>query len=181
MNYNPNLSQHFAHNFVEPNVTRPRRSIGRRISRAFVRYSILLLMGVGATLAWQSYRDETMEVIRTELPLVASIWPVSTARPPLDGQASAAAVVREVVQQLKPMAVDLAIMRRSAEQLATKVEQLVTKQDQMAQNIATLESIEQDVRKLSSSQTVSPRKPPQPTKSTTGYPSRLLLLDKPPQ
>jgi hypothetical protein len=48
--------------------------------------------------------------------------------------------------QLKPVAVDLAIMRRSIEQLATNQDQLARKQDQMAQAFAALQAAEQDIK-----------------------------------
>ena len=48
-------------------------------------------------------------------------------------------------EQLKPVALDLAIVRRSVEQLATNQDQLARKQDQMAQAIATLQAAEQDL------------------------------------
>jgi len=130
-----------------------RLSIGRRMSRAFARYAIVLLIGIGATLAWQSYGDESMEMVRTEAPSLAWLLPVSKVRPPPDGQESvAAAVTAELVQRLKPMALDLAILRRSVEQLGVKVEELAAKQDQMSHSIV-LQSVEQG-QKLSS--------PPQP-------------------
>ena len=152
-----------------------KRSIGRRMSRALARYSVVFLIGIGATLAWQSHSDEAMEIVRTKVPSLAWLLPVSTATPTPDVQASAAAVVpsAELVQQLKPMAVDLDIVRRSVQQLANKVEQLAAKQDQMShkqdeisQNITTLQLVEQEVsQKLSAppqSRAVPPRKPPQP-------------------
>jgi outer membrane murein-binding lipoprotein Lpp len=152
-----------------------KRSIGRRMPRAFARYSIVFLIGIGATLAWQSYSDEAMEIVRTEVPSLAWLLPVSTATPPPDGQASAAAVVAsaELMQQLKPMAVDLAIVRRNVEQLATTVEQLAAKQDSLAakqdqmSHIATLKSVEPPPQ----SRAVPPRKPPQPTAQSSTVPS----------
>jgi hypothetical protein len=51
----------------------------------------------------------------------------------------------ELQQQLKPIAIDLALVRRSEEQLAANQEQLARKQDQMAQAIATLQAAEQDI------------------------------------
>jgi hypothetical protein len=39
-----------------------KRSIGRRMSRALARYSVVFLIGIGATLAWQSYGDEAKEI-----------------------------------------------------------------------------------------------------------------------
>src|SRR5215510_8472133 len=142
-----------------------KRSIGRRMSRAFARFTIVFLLGVGAALAWQSYGDEAMEMVRTEAPSLASLLPVSKGKPPPDAQESAAAVVTaELVQQLKPMALDFAIVRRSVEQLGVKVEELAAKQDQMSHSIV-LQSVEQG-QKLSSPpqpRVVSRRKPTQPT------------------
>lgn|SRR5262245_36286976 len=81
------------------------------------------------------------------------------------GAALAAAVVTaQLVQQLKPMALDLAIVRRSVEQLGAKVEELAAKQNQLSHSIV-LQSVEQG-QKLSSPpqpRVVPPRKPTQPT------------------
>ena len=73
--------------------TGKRRSIGKRIVRALARFFIVVLIGVGATLAWQSYSDEAMEMVRTEAPSLAWSLPVSTAKPPPDDQGSTASVV----------------------------------------------------------------------------------------
>jgi hypothetical protein len=43
------------------------------------------------------------------------------------------------------MTIDLALVRRSEEQLATNQDQLARKQDQMAQAIATLQAAEQEI------------------------------------
>ncbi len=56
-----------------------------------------------------------------------------------------AVTATELEQQLKPMAIDLALVRRSEEQLATNQDQLARKQDQMAQAIATLQAAQQDL------------------------------------
>ena len=45
----------------------------------------------------------------------------------------------ELQALLKPVALDLAIMKRSLEQLASNQDQLARKQDQTAQAIATLQ------------------------------------------
>jgi hypothetical protein len=167
-----------------------KRPIVGRISGAIVRYSIVFLIAIGATLAWQSYSDEAMEIVRTEVPSLASLLPVSTAKPPPDGQASAVAVAPsgELVQQLRYMAVDLesmavslAIVRRSQEQLTIKMEQLAGKQDQMAQNIATFQSVEQEViQKLSSQPQSGARKPPQPTVQSSATQSPSVARPTPP-
>jgi hypothetical protein len=51
----------------------------------------------------------------------------------------------ELQALLKPVALDLAIMKRSVEQLASNQDQLARKQDQMAQAFATLQAAEQDI------------------------------------
>src|SRR5215831_20564446 len=101
------------------NLNNGRRSIGRRVSRAFARYFIVFLFAIGLTVAWRSHGDEAMEMVRTEVPSLAWLLPVSTAKPSPDSQASAAALVTsvELVEQLKPVALDLAKLRRSVEQL----------------------------------------------------------------
>ena len=160
-----------------------RRSSGRRISRAFTRYSFVFLIGIGATLAWQSYGDEAMEMVRAEAPSRAWLLPVSTAKPPPDGQGSTAAAASspQLVQQLE---LGLVAVRRSVEQLAIKIEQLAAKQDQMAQNIATLQSVEQEViQKLSSppqSGAVPARKPPQPTAQSSATQPSSVPPPRPP-
>ena len=144
------------------NMQNSKPSIGRRTSRAFARYSIVFLIGIGVTLAWQSYSDEAMEMVRTEAPSLAWLLPVSTAKPPPDDQASAAAAVGSPeLERLKP---SLLLVRRSVEQLATTVEQLAAKQDQLAvkqdqmSHIAILKSVEPPPQPRA----VHPRKPPQP-------------------
>ena len=52
----------------------------------------------------------------------------------------------EVAQQIKLIAVDLAIVRRNIGQLAANQDQFAARQEQMNQNIATLQQIEQDAR-----------------------------------
>jgi hypothetical protein len=135
-----------------------RRSIGRRVSRAFVRYFIVFLFGIGLTLAWQSYGDEAMEMVRTEVPSLAWLLPVSTAKPSPDSQASAAAPVTsdELVEQLKPVAFELANVERTVKELGVKVEQLGVKVNQMSQSIV-LQSVEQKPQSR-----ISPPRPPHP-------------------
>jgi hypothetical protein len=95
----------------------------RRITGTLALFSVAVLIGVGATLSWQ----------------IVGPWAAS-ASPSAPAVTSA-----EVLEQLKPVAADLAIVRRSVEQLATNQDQLARKQDQMAQAIATLQTAEQDL------------------------------------
>ncbi len=139
-----------------------RPSIIRRIFRALARFSFVVLIGVGATLAWQSYGDQAEEAVRNWAPSIGWMLPVSTTKPHVLDITSA-----ELQQQLKPMAVDLAMVRRSIEQLAANQDQLARNQEQIVQNIATLQSAEQQLsQKISPPPSkpvhVSPPKTPQP-------------------
>ena len=134
--------------------------------RAVVRFFIAILIGVGATLAWQSYGDEAKEMARTWAPSLAWALPGSTTSP-RDAQVSTAALSAEVAQQLKPVAVDLSNVRQRIDQLAIRLEQLAARQEKMAQDVAILPAIEQDVREKlpppPQPRTAAPRRTPQST------------------
>ena len=142
-----------------------RPSIGKRISRSSARFVIAALIGVGATFAWQSHGDEAKEKIRawaaslgwlssdvaakqagsipasqesTQDAALAQSAPV-TQRP----SPPATATSPELVKQLEEaMEHDLAGVGHS-------VEQLPAKQEQTAQNVATLQAVEHDGQKMS--------------------------------
>jgi len=113
--------------FKNAQFTSDKPSIGRRLTRSLVRFFLPVVIGVGGTLAWQSYGGE---MVRAWAPSLGWLVPASPPGP--------AVTSAELQQQLKPMAIDLALVRRSEEQLAANQDQLSRKQDQMAQAIATL-------------------------------------------
>jgi hypothetical protein len=127
-------------------VASDRPSVGRRIFRTLTQFFIAVLIGVGSTLAWQSHGDAARQMVVARAPTLAWLLSVSTTKSP-----AVAATSPDPVQQLVPLAFNLDAMRRSVEQLAAK-------QDQMAQNIATLQAIEEDIRQKMSS---TPPSPPQ--------------------
>jgi len=114
--------------FKNTQVASGRPSITRRIIRAVGRFSVVALIGVGATLAWQSYGGE---MIRAWAPSLGWLSPASPSA--------------ELQALLKPVALDLAIMRRSVEQLAAIQDQLARKQDQMTQAFAVLQAAQRDI------------------------------------
>jgi hypothetical protein len=116
------------------NGPRKRPSTVRRMLRALARFSIVALISVGATLAWQSYGAV---LLRAWAPALGRLLPASPPGP--------AAISAEVQAQLKPVALDLAIMKRGVEQLATNQDQLAHKEDQLAQTFATLQAAKQDI------------------------------------
>jgi len=113
------------------------------------------------------------------------LLPASTSSP-VDGQASAATVVTsaDLAQQIKPVALDLAIVRHGVDQLATTIKQLAARQEEMAQEIATLQATEQDLKEKAAasvqSRPAGTRKTPQSTGQSSatqppsGAPTRLL-------
>jgi hypothetical protein len=116
-----------------------RPSVSRRLTRSFAGFFLAVFIGVGGTLAWQ-HGDEVAEFVRTWAPSLGWLLPVSTTKAPAPAVTST-----ELQQQLKPMAIDLALVRRSVEQVGANQDQLARKQDQMAQAVATLQAAEQDI------------------------------------
>ena len=121
-----------------------RLSNSKRTKHSLARFALAVLIGVAAALAWQSYGGEA---VKTWAP---SLLPASTTEPPAPAVTSA-----ELQAQLKPAALDLAIVKRSVEQLAANQDLLARKQDQIAQAIATLQAAEQELSQKISSQPTS--------------------------
>jgi hypothetical protein len=134
----------------EDRVVSNRLPAGRRMVRSLTRFVVAVLIGVGATLSWQSYGDEARKIVAARAPTLARLLPVSTMKSP-----NAAAISPDPTQLLERSALNLDAVRRSVEQLAAK-------QDQMAQNIATLQSVEEEIK-----QKVSPAPPSQQTAPIT--------------
>jgi hypothetical protein len=144
-------------------------SVGRRIFGALTRFFIAVLLGVGATLAWQSHGDEAKEMLLARAPSLGWLLSVSVTKSP-------AAITNspDLVQQLAPLASNLDAVRRNLELLAAR-------QEQMSQNIAALQAVEQDIKeKLSFPPQPAPaplagpipqRKPPQPRAQSSGVQS----------
>jgi hypothetical protein len=126
-------------------VASDRPSIGRRMLRSLTRFSIAALIGVGVTLGWQSYGDAAKEMVIARAPTLAWLLSTSTTKP--------ATISPGPVQQLEALAFNLDVVRRSVEQLAAKQEQIV-------QNFAALQAIQEDIREKVSSTPPSPA--PQP-------------------
>jgi hypothetical protein len=65
----PSIDPPHPYRFGEGQLTSGRPSIGRRIFRALTRFSIAVLIGVGATLGWQS--DAAKEMLVARVPTLA--------------------------------------------------------------------------------------------------------------
>ena len=140
----PSIDSPYPYRFGEGQPASHRPSIGRRIFRTLTRFSIAVLIGVGATLGWQSYGDEAKEMLVAQAPALGWVLSVSTTRSPV-----VAATSTDPTRQLAPLSSTLDAVRRSVEQLAAR-------QEQMAQNIAALRAIEEDARQKMSSAPSAP-------------------------
>ncbi len=157
-------------------------SIGRRMIRAVARFCIAALIGVGATLAWQSHGDQASEIIKAWAAPLGQHWAASATKsapeitpaaaqtavpvqtpPASTGQAASAAAS---MQQLDEIARNLAVVQKGIEQLSAK-------QEQMARNIATLQAAEQDIRSKLSPVPQSRVVPLPPRKTIVGGPAQL--------
>jgi hypothetical protein len=145
-----------------------RPSIGTRIFRSLARFVAVVLIGVGLTLAWQSYGEQAKEFARTSAPSLAWLLPAENAKKSPEATASS-----ELTQQMKLIAVDVAIARRNLGQLAATQEQIAAAQDQISHNIASLQQFEQETR----AQALAPPAPraihpPPPARNAPPAPSR---------
>jgi hypothetical protein len=147
----------YPYRFGEGQPASGRPSFGKRMFRTLVRFSIAVLIGVGATLGWQSYGDEAREMLVAQAPALGLLLPVPTTRSPV-----MAATSTDTARQFAPLASTLDAVRRSVEQLAAK-------QEQMAQNIAALRAAER-------TSSAPPATPPAPAQQATSIPQ-----PKPPQ
>jgi hypothetical protein len=160
----PSIDPPHHYRFGEGPPASGRPSIGRRMFRSLTRFSIAVLIGVGATLGWQSYGDEAKEMLIAQAPALGLLLSVSTTKSPV-----VAATSTDATRQLAPLASTLDAVRRSVEQLAAK-------QEQMAQNIAALRAVEENARQKTSS-TLAPAEQaasiPQPKPPQAKIDSRL--------
>src|SRR5262245_51890216 len=104
----PSIDPPHPHRFGEGPLASGRPSIGRRIFRTLTRFSIAVLIGVGATLGWQSYGDVAKEMLVARAPTLASVLSVSTTKSPVVAAAST-----DPMEQLAPLASNLDVVRRN--------------------------------------------------------------------
>ena len=136
----------------------------RRGSRGFGRFLLAVLIGVAATLAWQSYGDATKQVIATKAPELGwspeakqmiTSWTLGWTKPPVvESKAAPVAQTAPIATSLDPekvrqMAQNLAEVRETVQELAAG-------QNQVTREIDKLESaVVEILMKM-------PEPPPQP-------------------
>ena len=99
-------------------------SLIRRMLLTVTRFVVTLLIGIGGTLAWQSYGEVARGMVATQAPTLAR-WLPPTGWPAPSGTAQPT---------------------YNLETLRLNIEQLAARQDLMAQSFATLLAIEMDIR-----------------------------------
>ena len=141
-------------------------AIKKRGSRRFGRYLVAILIGVAATLAWQSYGESAKQIIATRAPelgwspeakqmIATSIQRIGWTKPAAGPEKQAPPVaqtarvdqtrVEQAGEKPEPTtpSLDAGQVQQMTQNLATlrqTVEQLVGGQDQMARGIARLEA-----------------------------------------
>jgi hypothetical protein len=130
------------------------KAIKKRGSRGFGRYIVAILIGVAATLAWQSYGESAKQIIATKAPelgwspeakqTIAS-WTLGWTKPPAGPEKQATPVAQTAptapsleAGQVQQMTQSLAAMRQTVDQVAGG-------QNQMARDIARLEAAVADL------------------------------------
>ncbi len=117
-----------------------RPSLARRVSRRLARLLVVLCVGIGSTLAWQSYGDAARAMIAKSSPQLG--WLAPQTAPVLPTAPETAAPTSAVASDLEKLALGLAAVRQSVDQLTS---QLAAGQQQMGVDIAKLQADEQEI------------------------------------
>jgi hypothetical protein len=164
----------------------PVEQMKRRGSRGFARYLVAILIGVAATLAWQSYGEAAKQVIATSAPelgwspeakqtIASWVQRLGWTKPPVveNTEAPVAQTAPENVapkaptgpsfdpEQVQQMAQNLAAVRETVQELAAG-------QTQMGREIAKLESAVVEI--LSKIPEPPPQPPAAPARKPTPVP-----------
>src|SRR5262249_23146020 len=158
-----------------------RPSLGKRAIRGLARFLIIFCIGVGATVAWQSYGDMARAMIADSFPQLGWLAPqaapaqaVADAAPqaahPAQGALDTVALgtpptPSPELQQLSDISLLFATMRQSVEQLAAS-------QQQMAGDIAKLVTEQQALLQKASAPAPRPAAAPAPRPAAAPAPAR---------
>jgi len=120
-----------------------RPATGWRILRTLSWIFAPVLIGIGAALIWQSYDSTARDMVVGQFQSLGGLLSPAKSAPAL------AATAPETIQQLEPLVYNFEVVRRSVAQLAAK-------QEQMAQDIALLQAVADDIREKVSTAPSSP-------------------------
>ena len=140
---------------LDPIAKRP--SLARRATRGSARFFIIFGLGVGTTLAWQSYGDAALGMIAESSPQLAWLAPKTVPVAPTAPNAVTAAVASPELRQL---ALGFAAVRQSVDLLTSQLAA-----GQQGSDIAKLQADVQEIlQKLSAA-------PPRPTAAPAHKPA----------
>jgi hypothetical protein len=146
-----------------------RPSLARRALRRLARLFIVFCVGVGTTLAWQSYGDAARAMIAKSSPQLS--WLASQTEPVLPTAPQVGTPPGGTSTDVQQLALGLAALRLSVDQLTAH---LAASQRQMVDDIAKLQADEQEIlRKLSAP-------PPRPTAAPAQKPASVTPPPSPP-
>ena len=160
----------------------------RQGSRGFARFLVAICIGIGATLAWQSYGDAIKQIIAARAPelgwspqakqMIAS-WTLGWTKPP----ASPEKIAPETVAPKAPLApsLDPAQMQQITHSLAAvreTLQELAGGQESMARDIARLESAVAEI--LLKIPEPLPKPPAAPARKPPAAPSSSRVPTTPP-
>jgi hypothetical protein len=154
-----------------------RPSFAKRAARGFIRFLIACGVGVGGTLAWQTYGDAARQTIATwgaehgwSMAWLSNGDDVTTKPPSGPGRTQAVPAAQAApeiaggsssdLQQLKTMTLGLAATLTT---MRERIEQLAGGQVQTASDIARLQAAEQEIRQKISAIATRPASKPTPT------------------
>jgi hypothetical protein len=118
-------------------------SIVKRMVQGTFRFVVAVLIGVGATLAWQAYGDQARAKLATLDPSLTWVAPHPAAKK--TPVAAAPVSATDLSQQLRPIASEIAAMRQDLEQLASKQNQLAANQGQLAQGLSGVQATQHEL------------------------------------
>jgi hypothetical protein len=108
----------------------------RRRRGGFSRFLLSVAIGVGGTLAWQSYGDDVRDLLASTYPQLAFLAPTVRAPAPAPRPQNA-------TQDIQALANNLAAMRQRLDQLAV---QIATSQDQVSRDLtAKVQAAQRDI------------------------------------
>ena len=143
---------------IPPRVARPAPPQRRRRHplRTLLRFALTIGIGVGGTLAWQSYGDMAREMAAAAYPQqLGWLMPPATTAPSPAAAAtvgSAGPVATPDQQQMAAISLNIAGVRQSVQELTAQIAssqqqiaQVASSHQQMADDIARLQASEQDI------------------------------------
>jgi len=165
------------------------KEMKRRGSRRFTRYVVAMLIGVAATLAWQSYDDAVKRVMATKAPelgwspetrqmITSWVQQLGWTKPPAGSEAQATPIAQTApatlsldLEKVQQMAQNVVAMRETVQGLAAG-------QSQVTREIAKLESAVMEI--LEKMPAPPPQSPVAPARKPTPMPQSSRAPTMPP-